>query len=225
LLISWRLLRQADIAFLYPVIIGLAGGLIAFMITACFSFPMQRSMPPLLIFTYCGILVILNYYPRLQSKNWIIRAPRFLGLGAAFCVLFTGFFLLHFNLNNIICERYYSEAMAMEKMGLDRNALSASLIANQYNTHRMDVLITMGRAYIATGELDRAIETLEKVISRYPYNLNALFFLGVAYANSDHQEKALETFRSVLQIKPDFIEVQKIICSLKAFGKARVSLS
>ena len=117
------------------------------------------------------------------------------------------------------------EARGMEKRGFNKKALTASLNAQQYNSHRTDVLITMGRAYVTTGEFGQATVTLEKVISRAPYNLNALFFLGAAYANSDQNEKALEVFKRVLQIKPDFIEAQKIICSLKAYGKARVSLS
>ena len=225
LVISWRLLRQSGNSSFYPAIVGVAGGLIAFMVSAFFSFPMQRSLPPLLVFSYCGILAILNGYPTGQNKKMIIKQPRLIGLILVFLIGFSGVALLRFNIRNMACERYYLEAISMEKRGMDRNALSASLNALQYNTHRTDVLTTMGRAYIAAGELDRAIETLERVISKTPYNLNALFFLGIAYANSDRNEKALAIFKRVLQIKPDFIEAQKIICSLKAQGKARVSLS
>jgi tetratricopeptide (TPR) repeat protein len=113
----------------------------------------------------------------------------------------------------------------MEKRGNNSRALSSSLDAHEYNKYRMDVLLTAGRAYIATGERQKAIEILQKVVGTNPYNLNALFLLGVAYANSNDKENALETFRRVLQISPDFSEARKILFSLKAYGKARVKLS
>jgi tetratricopeptide (TPR) repeat protein len=225
LVLSWRLLREPRTCSFYPVIVGVAGGLIAFMVSAFFSFPMQRSLPPLLVFFYCGILAILNGDPAGQNKKMIIKLPRPIGLSLVFLIGFSGVALLRFNLRNINCDKYYFEAIGMEKSGVDRKALSASLNAHQYNKHRMDVLTTMGRAYIATGELDRATETLEKVISKTPNNLNALFFLGVAYTNSDRNVKAIEIFKKVLHLNPDFYLARQIICSLKAFGKARVSLS
>jgi tetratricopeptide (TPR) repeat protein len=132
---------------------------------------------------------------------------------------------MRFNFKNIICDSYYFTAVGMEKRGNNSRALSSSLDAHEYNKYRMDVLITAGRAYIATGEEQKAIEILQKVVGTNPYNLNALFLLGVAYANSNDKENALETFRRVLQIKPDFSEARKIYFSLKAYGNAKVNLS
>jgi tetratricopeptide (TPR) repeat protein len=61
-------------------------------------------------------------------------------------------------------------------------------------------------------------------LDKYPFNLNALFFLGAAYANADENEKALKTFMQILQIKPDFPDAKKIVFSIKAYGKVRVNL-
>ena len=225
LVFSWRLLRQSGISSFHPVIIGLAGGLIAFMISAFFSFPMQRSLPPLLVFAYCGMLAFFNSWLPAEKKQSIIRVPQLIGVVLIVAIALTGFVLMQFNFKNIICDSYYLTAVGMEKGGNNSRALSSSLDAHQYNKYRMDVLITAGRAYIATGEMQKAIEILQKVVGTNPYNLNALFLLGVAYANSNDKENALETFRRVLQIKLDFSEARKIFFSLKAYGKARVKLS
>ena len=224
LALSWRLLRQSGTSAFHPFIIGLAGGLIAFMISAFFSFPMQRSVPPLLVFTYCGMLAFFNSRLPAEKKHTIIRVPQLISVVLIVAIALTGFVLMQFNIKNIICDSYYFTAVGMEKRGNNSRALSSSLDAHQYNKYRMDLLITAGRAYIATGEMQKAIEILQKVVGTTPYNLNALFLLGVAYANSNDKENALETFRRVLQIKPDFSEARKIFFSLKAHGKARVSL-
>jgi tetratricopeptide (TPR) repeat protein len=225
LALSRRLLCQSGNSAFHPVIIGLVGGLIAFMTSAFFSFPMQRSMPPLLVFAYCGMLVFFNSRLPAEKKQLIIRVPQLIGVVLIVAIALPGFVLMRFNFKNIICDSYYFTAVGMEKRGNNSRALSSSLEAHQYNKYRMDVLITAGRAYIATGEMQKAIEILQKVVSSNPYNLNAVFLLGVAYANSDDKENALETFRRVLQIKPDFSDARKIFFSLKAYGSAKVNLS
>ncbi|MCX5895599.1 MAG: O-antigen ligase family protein [Proteobacteria bacterium] len=225
LVLSWRLMQLSTFTSSQSAVIGLAGGLLAFMVVAFFSFPMQRAVPPLLIFTYLGILATL--YNQGVSKNniWRIKFPQAVGLIIMFCLFIAGFIFIRFDWENIIGDRYYVIAMGMEKSGMHSSALSAGLHAHNYNKYRMDILTTVGRAYAATGEPDKAITILKKVTEGQPYNLNALFLLGAAYANADNNEKALETFRRVLQIQPDFQEAKKIVCLLKAHGKVRVGLS
>ena len=225
LIMTWRLLKQTDDHPQQWIIIGLSGGLIAFMVVAFFSFPMQRSIPPLIVFTYLSIVVIIYNQQFLNKKAWDLKISPTVGLIIFCCLLVIGFAVNRFNWKNIQCERYFSQALGAEQRGLNILVLSAGLRAHSYVEERMDVLITVGRAYAATGEYGKAIETLEKVISRYPYNLNALFFLGAAYTNADKTGKALDIFKHVLEIKPDFPEVLKIIYSLKTRGKARVSLN
>jgi cytochrome c-type biogenesis protein CcmH/NrfG len=87
----------------------------------------------------------------------------------------------------------------------------------------MDVLTTVGRAFVTTGRLDEGIDALQTVTARQPYNLNALFILGAGYANAGRSAEALEAFRRVLEIKPDFIEAQRIVSRLKSQGKVKVN--
>ena len=112
----------------------------------------------------------------------------------------------------------------MEKKGLNAKALDFGLQAIAARPGRMDVLTTVGRAYITTGRLDEGIAALQTVIKHQPYNLNALFILGVGYANAGRSAEALETFRRVLAIKPDFIEARPIVSRLKAHGRVKVKL-
>ena len=110
------------------------------------------------------------------------------------------------------------------KKGLNVKALDFGLQAIAACPGRMDVLTTVGRAYITTGRLDEGIAALQTVIKQQPYNLNALFILGVGYANAGRSAEALETFRRVLAIKPDFVEALPIVSRLKASGRVTVNL-
>jgi len=206
------------------LVIGISAGIVSFMATAFFSFPLQRSMPLLIVFTYLSIIAVLYNRCNLGENILKLRMPKALGIIALVILLVSGGALIRFNWRNIICDRYFHTAMSMEKRRANRLALTAGLNAHKYNKYRTDVLSTVGRAYVTTGNLTKGIEVLREVTSRCPYNLNALFILGAAYSNSGNKEKALETFRQVLKIKPRFPEAKKIISSLKAYGKVRVKL-
>jgi tetratricopeptide (TPR) repeat protein len=222
LLVAWRLRAVGSESV--PMVTGLSGGLVAFMVVAFFSFPMERSMPPLLLFSWLGMLVVLYNQLYCHETYWHITVPPLAG-AALFALLFIGgVSLMRFNFNNLTCDRYYLKAISMEQKGQATSALSEGLAGRNFNPYRMDIMTTIGRAYAAMGDLDNAIKTLEEVLNKYPCKLNALFLLGAAYAHADENEKALETFMKVLQIKPDYPKVKEIVFSIKAHGKARVNL-
>jgi O-antigen ligase len=214
LILAYRIMCGSKDSNIEFISMGISGGLISFMVGSFFSFYMQRSMPPLLIFAYLGILTLLSGKVFSVWKTLKIKIPNTVGLLCILCLLITGFLLIRFNWKNIMCDGYYVNAMGLEKQNANSLVLSAGLTAQSYNKYRMDVLTTIGRAYAATGELDKAITALEKVTQSHPFDLNALFILGVAYANNDMNDKALGIFRRVLKLKPGFPEAQKIICLL-----------
>jgi len=225
LIAAWRLRSAGPGSVDFkPLVTGLSGGLIAFMVVAFFSFPMERSMPPLLLFMYLGILAVLYNQPGCRGTYWAIKVPHPAGAALFALLCIAGVGLIRFNYNNLTCDGYYFETMGMEKTGQARAALSEGLKAQKFNTYRMDIMTAVGRAYVAIGEFDNAIKTLSGVLDKYPCNLNALFFLGAAYANADENEKALKTFVRILQIKPDFIDARNIVFAIKANGKVRVNL-
>ena len=79
------------------------------------------------------------------------------------CLLVTGFAVNRFNWNNIRCERYFSQALGAEQRGVNMLALSAGLRAHACVEERMDVLITVGRAYAATCFCFPAISVVERL--------------------------------------------------------------
>lgn len=225
LVVAWRFVGPRQVFQYTPLVIGVSAGLVSFMVTAFFGFPFQRAVQPVVVFAYLAILCILYDYAGQTQRYYQFKIPRPLGITVLVLVCIAGAMLARFNVRNIISDGYFHEAMRMEKSRANKRALAAALQAVTYNSYRMDVLTTAGRAYITTGGLDRGIEALEKVVGVQPYNLNALFILGAAYANAGKNEQALETFRRVLRIKPDFEEAQRIVAAIKTHGGVRVNLT
>ena len=112
----------------------------------------------------------------------------------------------------------------MESSGKNDLALTYSLKARKYNKYRMDVLTTVGRAYITTEKPEQGIEALKQVIEKWPYNINAHLLLGVAYANSDKKEEAFKSLKKTLDIKPNFLEARQLVVMLKSRKKVHISL-
>ena len=124
----------------------------------------------------------------------------------------------------MIADKYFKIAIAMEKRRRNDLALTYALKAHKYNKYRMDVLTTVGRAYIATEKPEQGIKALKQVIEKWPYNINAHLLLGVAYANSDKKEEALKSMKKALDIKPNFREARQLVAMLKSRKKVRINL-
>ncbi len=225
LYMAWQLVYYRKDFKFNVVTIGASAGIISFMVTAVFSFPLQRSNPPLIFFICLGVLTVLYNRHVLNEKILRLKMPRAMGLTAMLLLLAAGGGLIRYNWNNISCDRFFRTALRMEKKGANSQALTAGITANKYNPDRMDVLSIVGRAYVTTGKPEKGIEVLNRVISRYPYNLNALFILGVAYINAGDREKALETLKRTLKIQPRFKDAKSLISIIKTGGKVNVDLS
>lgn len=204
---------------------GLSGGIVCFMGTACFSFPFQRSVPPMLLMVFLALLFLLYRQVCPQRVRRVrIALPRKAWVVLAALVLAAGVVHAHVCRSVLMSDKYFFTAMQMEKRGLNRRARAAGREALRWNPYRMDARTTVGRALVTTGDLDAGIAELENVVRHHPCNMNALFILGAACANSGRTDRALEVFTRVLQIKPDFPEARKIVALLKSRGEVTVNL-
>jgi len=220
LVLALQLMNALRSAFEEFILYAGSGALVAFVVTACFGFPFQRSVTPLLAFASAGMIIAL--YCREKKAFFIVSREKIL-IAAACIFAVAGLVALRFNLGTIESDGHYKRAVALEKRGNNSRALEFALKARDASPARMDVLTTLGRAYVTTGRLNEGIEALETVTSRQPHNLNALFILGAGYANAGRSAEALEAFRRVLEIKPDFVEAQRIVGRLKSQGRVQVN--
>lgn len=70
-------------------------------------------------------------------------------------------------------------------------------------TQSIDEFVQSGRAYLESGEYDKAISELEVAIEQEAGNSDLHFLLGQAYNQSGQLEKAADAFREVLELNPE----------------------
>lgn len=78
--------------------------------------------------------------------------------------------------------------------------------------------LMLGRLAVQSGQLDKAIERFETVLSQEPANTEALYFMAEAYKGKGNKEKAIELFEACKKIvnKPEFTrEIDQYINSFK----------
>jgi Flp pilus assembly protein TadD len=61
----------------------------------------------------------------------------------------------------------------------------------------------MGMLSIQSGQYDRAVGHLDKLLAVNPNHIQGNLLLGVAYMNTDNKEKARQQFEKVKQLDKD----------------------
>jgi tetratricopeptide (TPR) repeat protein len=67
----------------------------------------------------------------------------------------------------------------------------------------IDAIVQSGRAYLESGEYDKAISELEGAIEQAGGDIDAHFLLGQLYSQDGQLEKAADEFRKVLELNPE----------------------
>ena len=106
-------------------------------------------------------------------------------------------------------SEYFTKAFELRKHASEREGLTIS--ADYYST--------------VTGELDKVIQTYERLIESYPHNAGFLSSLGTVYATQGQYEKATEVMRQTQHLAPDFVapyeDLGNFLLALQRFDEAR----
>jgi O-antigen ligase/Tfp pilus assembly protein PilF len=184
--------------------IAIAVAIVGLLVNAFFSFPFQRSIPPVIFMVFIGALGVL--YAGEDGKRHEVR-QRWLILCTILIVSVAWMWLVRFHTLGIACDRHFMYTTQLEKAGKWPRVILEAKRAHDYNPARTKVLSYLGRAYVETGKYEDGAEALEKVIAAYPNHMNALLNIGVAYGSMGAYEKALGVYERVLRIKPDYAKV------------------
>jgi O-antigen ligase/Tfp pilus assembly protein PilF len=203
LFVTFRLRGHAQPPKVRLIVTGLGGGILAMLVTALFSFPMERAVPSLILFTYLGVLAA--YYNRQISgdRTRIFEVSRAVAILACVVVFAVTLIMTLFNYNRVASEIHYRRSLEMARISAWPEAINAGLKAYAANPQNMGALEAVGWGYVEIGEIDKGIESLSQVLEAYPYNIKAMRKLGEAYHKAGNVEKARETFETVIEIRPD----------------------
>ena len=184
--------------------IAIAVAIVGLFVNAFFSFPFQRSIPPLVFMVFIGVLGALRAG---EDRTGHEIKQRWLIFSSILVVCVAWIWLIRFHDRGIDCDRHFMFTTQLEKAGNWPGVILEAKRAHQYNPARTKVLSYLGRAYVETGKYEDGAKALEKVIAAYPNHMNALLNIGVAYGSMGAYDNALGVYGRVLRIKPDYAKV------------------
>jgi O-antigen ligase/Tfp pilus assembly protein PilF len=191
--------------------IGITLGIVGLLVNAFFSFPFQRAIPPFYLMIFTGILASFHEG---DNRKFYAIGQRWVMLCSCVIIFMGLIWVVRFHYLGIRCDRLFHRLTRFERSRNWQSLVATGEKAYSRNPARIKTLSLVGRAYIETGEYQKGIEALRKVIDAYPYFMNALVNIGVAYDRIGDNEKALESYERVLFIKTDYPRVHNSMANI-----------
>ena len=133
----------------------------------------------------------------ISLSSWI--AP----VGAAVSILLL-LILLPFEYNRLMADWYYWRADVFAYRKNWAAVISQAREGYQYYPYRKEFLFAVGKAYVATGEADAAIEATKEFLETYPYDMAAHHNIALAYVRKGNTDLAFQHFDRVFEILPEY---------------------
>jgi tetratricopeptide (TPR) repeat protein len=204
---------------------GITAGLIGALVSMTFSFPMQLSLPPVIILVYLAIL------------HNLAKAQRTLVLSKKKCLFITigiGVYSLKVwsnQLGILQAEHFNTKSMRHALANNYKSAAETAFVAYKHQPLWHKSLYHVGTAFLRSSTPTYAIEPLRKYLNSYPYDVNGLSGLGAAFTENDQYTLAENYIRRSLEILPDnwpaynhlgnlFLKQGKHTEAIAAFSKA-----
>ncbi|MEO5376246.1 MAG: tetratricopeptide repeat protein [Magnetococcus sp. DMHC-6] len=128
-------------------------------------------------------------------------------------------------------EAWIGQCTSHYRLGLSSNSRQELQSATEACTNAIQkgitsswIYLTRGNAFLAIGDLHRAVEDLTTLVAQDPKNALAFQSRGLARAQQGRQDLALEDFTSAIRIQPDnpwtYFSRGKLYASDSLFDKA-----
>lgn len=182
---------------------AMAVALAGLLADACFNFPFQRALPPLVFAVLLGLLSVLHAPPRRSPLARRARAP--LALAAVLALVPVGVAQVRL----LAADRHVDAARRAEARGDWTRAADESAAALRWDPTRREALFTGGTAALVLGRPDDAATRLGTLLVGYPNDGNALGNLALARTALGQPEQALAAYERLARIVPDDPRVQR----------------
>jgi O-antigen ligase/Flp pilus assembly protein TadD len=203
---AWRLLRTGQ-DWIRAQALFVCLGIVAIASLACFSFPLQRAMPPVYLFAYLGMLGFLYQASEAEPARgislsvWVrLSAGLLLGLylAGSFVVLRKA----------ISTDVLYAEGLRLTNAGRYEQAVAVLAEARGRSPRDAGVLLMLAKAHAGSGSCDLALAPLDEVLRLQPHNVNAISNVGTCYLQLKDYTAAESNLLQLQQILPDSPWVQ-----------------
>ena len=196
-------------------------GTVVFIIIAVFTFPVERAMPPVYLFTFFALMSFL-YAENEQGnvKTWkfgfqarvkalvslLNRRFGFQVVARALIVLVLAVFLFSsvcFIRKIVLSDKYFVEGLTAGERGKIDQANALLEKAKIFSMFNFNISALLARNYTIQGKYKEALKEYEESFRAHPYNTNALLNTGYCYLKLNNYDKAERYFKKYLDIMPD----------------------
>ena len=193
------------------MIIGITAAITGFLVTAMFSFPLQRAIPPIFFMGLTGMVAVL--YSEMNPSFKVIRAKWVLmGLFISAVSICGMIWLINYNRYN--GDKYFYSAQLSASANRWNEAIKEAKFSLEAFPYRKKTLSYLGRYLIEAGQPQKAVPVLEEVLQEYPYLINAYLNLGLANARIKNFVEAEKYYNKALEIKPDYTRAYTNLANL-----------
>jgi thioredoxin-like negative regulator of GroEL len=217
-----RGLRKTD-GWIPLQMLFVALGIASFLVVACFSFPMERAMPPIYLFALLGMAGALHLSGCAPTRGEFRVPSMVVWAGVLLLVLLLSTSVLLIR-KAVLSDLYCTRAAGLAQAGEHARALRVLGLARSLAARDVDVLLLSARIHAETEDCDRAIELLREVLTVQPYNVNALSNIGYCYMKLQRFDDAERYLLSTREILPDSPQVHTNLGSTY-FGQGRHDLA
>lgn len=182
-----------------PAPIALAVCLAGLSISSFFSFPFERTIPPMLLAVYAALITILAR-ERARLSDVKLAEPSFRGALAASYVLVALLAWSHLKL--IRSDYYYRKVLNAEANNRFQDVVDYGNRLMAVDPHRVRILCRMGRAYTDLNQPLKSIEVLQDSVDVFPTWYLGLHNLAVAYQRSRNPERSYHYAERALALYP-----------------------
>jgi O-antigen ligase len=178
--------------------LGIFASLVALATEACFSFPLQRAIPPLLAGAWLGVLA--SWEPRAAARSaelaagWRKAAGLLAGAATVAALAFCGRLLG--------ADAHVYDMVRAERQRDWPAVVRHAEAAVSKDPFRTAPLFGKATAELRLGDPGAAAASLERLLRSEPHYVNAIGNLGAAYLALGRTSDARVCFERVLELRP-----------------------
>jgi tetratricopeptide (TPR) repeat protein len=181
-------------------------GVVGFVVNAAFCFPLERAIPPVLLFSFFALLTVLyRSSGKAPFAIWKIRhhVPARVLLSILLMVLCASSF--YFIRKIMLADKYFVKAIMADKNGsLDDSNKSLAKARQYFSLYNSNISALLARNYTLQQKYDLALEEYQETFRAHPYNTSAILNTGYCYLQLKRYEEAEEYFKKAIEIMPTF---------------------
>ncbi|MFP4467156.1 MAG: tetratricopeptide repeat protein [Candidatus Goldiibacteriota bacterium] len=184
------------------ILLGLTGGITAFLINSTLNFPWRVTPTLILLFSFFAVFSLTENRKRLSLKIPSISIKTGILIFFIPLLVFSALQLRAFYANCLI--KSGQSLFSAGRFNEAKEMFDTSLASNPRGTDKIELYLYGGNAYNALSETQAAVSYYKRGIEIFPYFLESHYNIANVYNNSGMKEKAVEEYKKALELNPKF---------------------